>query len=274
MFAKPGQTVIYMKLKLIIVALALTFSFSCDKNQGLNIFSVEDDIALGKQVSNEIASNPQSYPLLDTFQYAASYAYLQNIRNKILNGGELFYKDEFAWQMHIIHDDNTVNAFCTPGGYIYIYTGLLKYLASEDELAGVMAHEMAHADLRHTTEQLTKIYGVDLLVSILLGDTSNELAGIAENLVFLAFSRDDEAEADEHSVVYLCPTDYNAAGAAGFFEKLIAEGNTGNSPVFLSDHPDPGNRLEDINTKKTELGCTGTGTYDQAYHDFLLTLPL
>ena len=262
-----------MKLKLVLVALAITLSFSCDQNNGLNIFSVDDDIALGKQVSDQIAADPQTYPVLDPVKYASAYAYVNNIRDKILSGGEVYYKDRFTWEMHIINDDATVNAFCTPGGYIYIYTGLLNYLESEDQLAGVMGHEMAHADLRHTTEQLTKQYGVDLLISILLGNDPNQIADVAESLTFLAFSRDDEREADEHSVIYLCPTEYNAAGAAGFFEKLIAEGNSGNMPVFLSDHPDPGNRLEDINSTKSDLGCSGTATYDQAYEDFLNTLP-
>ena len=265
-----------MKLRSFLIVGLVIISFSCNKNptdSSINIFSIEDDIELGKQVSQEIASNPSQYPLLDTIQYAAAYDYVNNIRNKILGGGEVFYKDEFAWQMHIIKDDATVNAFCTPGGYIYIYTGLLKYLTSEDQLAGVMAHEMAHADRRHTTDQLTKVYGIEFLISIVLGSNPNDLASIAESLVFLEFSRENEAEADQYSVVYLCPTDYNAAGAAGFFEKLIADGQSGDVPVFLSDHPDPGDRLESINAEKETLGCTGTATYDEAYQNFLATLP-
>ena len=102
---------------------------------------------------------------------------------------------------------------------------------------------------------------------------SNDLASIAESLVFLEFSRENESEADEYSVIYLCPTEYNAAGAAGFFEKLIADGASGNVPVFLSDHPDPGDRLESINQEKADQGCTGSATYDQQYQNFLAMLP-
>src|SRR5262249_392275 len=133
--------------------------------------------------------------------------------------------------------------------------------------------EMAHADRRHTTDQLTKIYGVEYLISLILGTNPSDIATIAENLVFLEFSRENEAEADDYSVIYLCPTEYNAAGAAGFFEKLIADGETGDVPVFLSDHPDPGDRVEAINAEKTELGCTGTVTNAEAYQAFLSTLP-
>jgi len=265
-----------MKSKYILCIFFIIAGFACNKNpsdNSINIFSIENDKELGQEVSEQIAADPATYPILDPVQYADAYAYVNNIRTKILNGGNVFYKDEFVWEMHIIHDDSTVNAFCTPGGYIYIYTGLLKYLESEDQLAGVMGHEMAHADRRHTTDQLTKQYGIEFLLSLLLGSNPNDLASIAESLVFLEFSRENEAEADDYSVIYLCPTDYNAAGAAGFFEKLIADGESGDVPVFLSDHPDPGDRLESINAEKEEQGCTGTATYDQQYQDFLAGLP-
>jgi predicted Zn-dependent protease len=248
-------------------------SCSNPDDNSINIFSIEDDIALGKQVSEEIASDPANYPVLDPVLHAAAYNYVNAIRDKILTAGNVFYKDAFAWEMHIIDDDNTVNAFCTPGGYIYIYTGLLKYLESEDELAGVMGHEMAHADRRHATDQLTTSYGIDFLLSVLLSGSSYDYASIAASLVFLEFSRDNESEADEYSVSYLCPTDYNAAGSAGFFEKLIADGATGDVPVFLSTHPDPGDRVTEIKATEVEQGCTGTATYDEAYQNFLNLLP-
>ncbi len=264
-----------MKLRLHLFAIAIACTVGCKNpdDNSLNIFSLADDIELGNQVSGEIASNPAEYPVLDSIQYADAYAYVNNIRNKILNGGNVFYKDEFVWGMYIINDDATVNAFCTPGGYIYIYTGLLKYLESEDQLAGVMGHEMAHADRRHTTDQLTKAYGVEFLISILLSGSAVDYAALAANIAFLEFSRENETEADEYSVIYLCPTDYNAAGSAGFFIKLIEDGQTGDVPVFFSTHPDPGNRIENINAEKVEQGCIGSATYDQAYQDFLASLP-
>ena len=81
--------------------------------------------------------------------------------------GKVDFKDEFDWRLRIIHDDSTLNAFCTPGGYIYIYTGILKFLDSEDEFAGVLAHEIGHADMRHSTRQMTKLFGVQLLLDVL-----------------------------------------------------------------------------------------------------------
>lgn len=265
-----------MKSKILIVVGCLSLSlFGCKNpdDNSINIFSIEDDKKLGAQVNQEILSNPQEYPVLNEAQYASAYAYMNNIRAKILNGGQVYYKNEFAWEVRIIQDDNTLNAFCTPGGYIYVYTGLIKYLNSENELAGVLGHEMAHADRRHTTDQLTKAYGIQILLDVLLGKDQGTATQIAAGLATLAFSRANETEADNYSVVYLCPTSYQADGAADFFELLINSGNTGGTPVFLSTHPDPGNRVENIKAKRTELGCSGTGTFDQAYQAFKNSLP-
>jgi predicted Zn-dependent protease len=248
-------------------------STSCKKDLGLNIFTVQDDIDLGKQVEQQIASDPATYPILPEAQYQGVYNYVYNIRDKILNSGQVTHKSDFAWSVKVIHDDNTLNAFCVSGGYIYVYTGLLKYLDTEDELAGVLGHEMAHADRRHTTNQMTQQYGIETLLNVVLGSDSNTLAQIGASLLTLKFSRDDEAEADKYSVIYLCPTDYNSAGAAGFFTKLIAQQQTGNTPQFLSDHPSPDNRVQAINDEKATLACTGTATYDAQYAAFKAQLP-
>jgi hypothetical protein len=162
-----------MRSILILSAALLIFFFNgCNKNdRSLNLFSINDDIELGKQLEQEIASNPSEYPLLSETAYPQAYAYIKGLRDSILNGGNVYYKDKFEWKVKIIQDDNTLNAFCAPGGYIYIYTGLIKYLDSEDELIGVLGHEMAHADRRHSTDQLTKNFGLSLLIGIVTGTT-------------------------------------------------------------------------------------------------------
>jgi len=260
----------------LLAVLIFTASFNACKNKddkGLNFFSIQDDIALGKELEQQIASSPSEYPVLSESTYPQAYAYIRGLRDSILNGGKVFYKDEFEWKVKIIQDDNTLNAFCAPGGYIYVYTGLIKYLDTEDELIGVLGHEMAHADRRHSTDQLSKQYGLSLLLSVVTGTIGqSQLAEIAASLTSLAFSRKDETEADEYSVKYLCPTSYNAAGAAGFFEKIEAQGGQ-NPPQFLSTHPNPDNRIQNIYQTKTINNCTGTGTYDQRYTDFKNSLP-
>ena len=131
---------------------------------------------------------------------------------------------------------------------------------TEDELAGVMGHEIAHADLRHSTRQLTKIMGLSLIAEALLGQEQQQLQQIATNLIALGFSRSHETESDMASVRYLCGTDYDAAGAAGFFRKM--EGKP-TPPEFLSTHPDPGNRVQKIDAEKVRLACAGPGAKDE-----------
>lgn len=223
---------------------------------GFNLFSIQDDIALGKEFSKQIESDPKTYPLLAEAGNEEVYQYIRGITNKILTTGKVAYQKEFAWQVKIIDDDETLNAFAVPGGYLYVYTGLIKYLDSEDQLAGVMGHEIAHAAQRHSTRQLTKIYGIDAIRQILTGNAEGDaISQLALGLISLKFSRKHESEADDYSVIYLCGTNYDAAGAAGFFEKIQSAGSGSQPPKFLSTHPDPGNRVNDIKGKKSELSC-------------------
>ncbi len=234
---------------------------------GFNLFTVEDDIALGKQVKAQIESDPKQFPILPEQGNEEAYRYIRKIVTKLLQTGKVAYRDQFAWEVKIIKDDKTLNAFAVPGGYLYVYTGLIKFLDSEEQLAGVMGHEIAHAARRHSTQQMTKIYGLEVLRQIITGKSEPGLIEqIALSLASLKFSRTHESEADEYSVIYLCPTDYKADGAAAFFRKI--EGKGGTPPEFLSTHPNPGNRVEHIEKKATELGCQGKQTYRSEYERF------
>ena len=212
------------------------------------------------------------YPILDSAQYPEAYAYLYAIRDSILNSGNVVHKDDFDWRLRIIEDDSTLNAFCTPGGYIYVYTGIIKFLDAEHEFVGVMGHEIAHADERHSTAALTQQYGIDVLLSVLLGEDKGTLAQIAQGLVGLKYSRDNESESDLRSVEYLYPTAYDARGAAKFFEKIIASGG-GSGPQFLSTHPNPDNRVESINAHWEALGGKVGKTFEARYELFQNSLP-
>lgn len=246
------------KLVLIVTLFVTIFSLSCNlqSGQGINFFSIEDDKALGKQFSEELEKNPKDYPILPERGNEEAYRYIRGLTNKILNSGEVAYRNEFDWTVKIINDDKTLNAFAVPGGYLYVYTGLIKYLDTEDQLAGVMGHEIAHAALRHSTRQMTKIYGLDAVRQLITGkEDAGAVSQILLGLTSLKFSRSHESQADEFSVRYLCNTEHYAGGAAGFFEK-IQGGDT--PPEFLSTHPDPGNRVNAIKSKAKEMGCSGT----------------
>ncbi len=253
---------------------------NCGDNDGVKslFFSIEDDKTLGLQVSQEIESDPATYPILSEIDYPEAYEYLNGMKNAILASGEVAYKDEFVWQLKIIEAD-ILNAFATPGGYMYVYTGLINYLDNADDLAGVLGHEIAHADRRHSVKQLEKIYGVQLLLSVALGNDPSQIEQIAAQIATagssLKFGRDNESDADEYSVKYLSDTEYACNGAASFFEKLIANGQDNGVPEFLSTHPNPDNRVEDINDHAATLGCSTTPIVESnmTYEEFKMSLP-
>jgi len=257
---------------ILIFVLIITFSgTSCKKP--LNIFSVEDDIQFGMQFDQEIMSNG-SFVILDERQYGDAYQMINQYKSNLLATGKIDYADRFAWKVRIIRDDATVNAFAVPGGYLYFYTGLIKALDNEAEFTGVMAHEMAHVARRHSTAQLTKAYGIDLLLSMLLGKNSNQwvelAAGLASGLVELKFSRNDEFEADKYAVIYTYITDWDARGVANFFEKMDSHTPV---PVFLSTHPSDKDRIAAVKKEWETLGGK-QGEYNEArYTHFINTLP-
>lgn len=263
-----------MRTLVLTLFISLFFCVSCSKDGSINIFSVEDDVQLGMQLRDEILSNPQEYPVLERSKFPQAYAYVEGIVKDILASDAINYREEFAWEVYIIDDDETLNAFAAPGGYIFVYTGLIKFLDRKDDLVGVLGHEMAHADHRHSTDQLTKTYGIVFLLDVLVGGTDQStLANILASLVTLKFSRSAEEEADKYSVIYLCDTEYASNSAASFFQKLINVGAS-SPPEFLSTHPSPDNRVEQINAEAAERGCSTEFNSSQSeWQAFQASLP-
>lgn len=221
---------------------------------GVNFFSIQDDLELGQQLRDEIQADPATYPTLERSDAPEAYAALDAITGRVLAADGIDLRDELAWEFRIIDDDTVVNAFAAPGGYVWIYTGLIRTLDSEDSFAGVIAHEIGHADGRHSTEALTRVYGLSILIDVILGDDgAGAVAGdIAEGLAGLEFSRANERDADDRSVTYLCDTPYAADSVAIFFEAL----GDSNGPTFLSTHPAPANRVQDVRQLAQDEGCS------------------
>jgi Zn-dependent protease with chaperone function len=225
------------------------------------VFDPDHDVDLGRQTAQAIAADPGQYP--------EAYRHLQRIVDAVLRSPEIRYRDLFAYdQIKIINDADVLNAFCTPGGFIYVYTGLIRYLDAEDHLAGVLGHEIAHAEMRHSSLRLQKEYGVRRLLEFALlsrpvglGDVAN--AAILKQLTTLSYSRTQEAQSDELSVAYLGDSAYACDGAAGFFEKLLGAGDDVGIPELLSDHPDSGARVRDIRRTAQKLQCS-TALGDQS----------
>lgn len=246
-------------LAALIAMLALNSAVMTGCAGGVNLFSKQDDMALGQQVAAEIAANPQQYPILRNENIRS---YVQNIVNRIVASPNVENKD-FDYTVTIINDDNTVNAFSIPGGRMYVYTGLLKFVDNEATLAGIMAHEVAHADSRHATEQLTKAYGLQTLASIALGGNPGIVAeiaaGLAGNLAIMKFGRDAERESDRESFESLASIPgqpWHPAAIRNFMIKSINQQSKQPSKfenLFLT-HPPSQERLNNVDAMAAQAG--------------------
>lgn len=265
----------------LFIAGFMPFVSSCDKDRGVNLFTINQDIEFGEMMDSTIKADPTEFPILDPVQYAGAYDYVNGMMEQILESEKIKYKTEFEWQIILI-DKDIMNAFAVPGGRLYFYTGLIKYLDDAASFAGVLGHEMAHVDLRHSTKTMTDLYGFSFLVSLLVGDNSSELAQIAGDLATgaagLKFSRSHEYDADRYSMYYLSETKYDPKGIASFFIKLRDEGQTAETFEFLSTHPSDQNRIDEINTvwesdeyiQEKSNGKT-YDVYEQEYYDELIS---
>jgi len=152
------------------------------------------------------------------------------------------------WHFTVL-DDQTVNAFAMPGGYIYVTRGILAHLNSEAQLAGVLGHEIGHVTHRHTAAAITRqqLYGLGLGVASALSSSVRQYSGAAQQalgLLFLRYSRENENEADQLGVDYATKAGYDPREIPNTYAMLkrVSEAAGQRMPAFLSTHPDPGDR--------------------------------
>jgi predicted Zn-dependent protease len=161
----------------------------------------------------------------------------------------------YAWQFTLVQD-NTVNAWCMPGGKVVVYSGLLPVTRDENGLAVVMGHEIAHAIARHGNERMSQQMGIELggmALSVALSQKPQEtqqvflqVYGAGSTLGALAYSRKHETEADKLGLCFMAMAGYDPNTAVSFWERM-AQSSTGNAPpVFLSTHPSDAQRIKDI----------------------------
>lgn len=265
------------KLLLFTLTTVLLISiYKCSKDGGIVLLSIDQEIQLGEQTDSAIKADPEEFPILSRSGNEYAYNYFETMLNSILSSDEINYKSEFQWSITIINKD-VMNAFAVPGGKIYFYTGLIKYLENSAQIAGVLSHEVAHVDKRHSNKQLTKAYGASFLISLLIGDNNSKLAEIAGDMAAgaasLKFSREHEYEADEYSIKYLIDTDYYPKGIEGFFVKLQNEGHTSSTFEFLSTHPNDENRVANINKIWEENGSPNGDLFQSEYNQLISNLP-
>lgn len=219
--------------------------------------SDEQESQLGLQVKQELETK-QNVKYLNDPQIVD---YVRGVANKVLAIATT-ERPEVQWTVNVIDDPNTVNAFATPGGYLYVYTGLLLLADNEAELAGVMGHEAGHVVGRHSARQMVDSYGLEAVAKLALGQNPNLLAQLGTQVAakgtLLAHSRGIEDEADEYGARYASKAGYDPLALSRFFEKLKAKsGDTSGVMTWLSDHPATSDRIAHITAYSQQNGLGG-----------------
>lgn len=220
---------------------------------GWNLFSPEQDVQLGQEAAKEIESEVQVVNDKQLTNYVA------DIGKRLAANSQA---PDYPYTFKVVADES-INAFALPGGPIYVHTGLITAADNEAQVAGVLAHEVGHVALRHSTHQISKarMWQIPLALASgaleksggLLGTLGQMGIGFGANSLFLKYSRDAEKDADIVGARMMARTGYDPVEMARFFEKLQSEGGGGGMPQFFSDHPNPGNRVAYVTEEVREL---------------------
>jgi predicted Zn-dependent protease len=218
--------------------MATTIAAAMLSGCGTNILSRNEEIQIGKEGARGLESRYR----LSTNQ--SDIALVQGIGNRIVSANNL---NGWPWTFKVI-DDPTVNAVSLPGGPVYVFRGLLDALGrNESELAGVMAHEIAHVEKRHAAKQYSSQVIAMGGISVFTGGDTQTLVQLANMLLQLEYSRGDEYDADTTGIGYMYRAGFDPWGLVRFFEKLQRLNNEGQGNVVtnvLRTHPLTRDRIE------------------------------
>ena len=218
---------------------------------GKVLVSDADEAKLGAQFNNTLMHNDTAKAEMPLYvprnQAQADFQnYVLEVCRRVL--ASVPEKDRPAYDFTFtLIDKDVENAFAVPGGYVYVYTGILKKLQDESELAGVLGHEITHVTHHHYRESLAKNTALGLSLQVLLGETGagqvGQMAAVSFfQLAGLKFSRSAESDADRGGTLLLGRQDLNPMGIAKYFARSGGQG----VPEWLSDHPGPRNRVQAI----------------------------
>ncbi len=192
--------------------------------------------------------------------------YVKNSGLRIKDAAEQYLRDnnksdlveDYTWEFNLLQDDNTVNAWCMPGGKVAFYTGIMPICADEVGTAVVMGHEIAHAIARHGNERMSQSMATQysgMALSVLISNQPEQAQSLymtayglgAQYGVMLPFSRTHESEADRIGLIFMAMAGYDPREAPKFWQRMAANSGGGAPPEFLSTHPSNDTRIKNLN---------------------------
>ncbi|MEM1123616.1 MAG: M48 family metalloprotease [Bacteroidota bacterium] len=215
-------------IKLCGVLLFVSSSVSSCRTEGkvieeeIEVFVSEHHRIIGETMAAQIANMPEAFPLLDREVYADAYNYLDRLLSTLLFTSVVNHRKDFNWSVTILHDDSIQNSFTFPGGHIYVYTGLLKFLSAEHELMAVLGNEIAYADKEFSAIAMRDTYGGVFMGDIVLGKDMPELPSVVTSFPEMEFNEDFVISADQYAIDLICPFQYDVDGLQNFLVKAKA----------------------------------------------------
>jgi len=239
------------KVRLLIGVAIVAFAFikRCNSKetnkftgrvQTINMTS-DQEIAIGLQSAPQMAQQHGGLYPDDSYQ-----ALVDNVGNKLINNS--IAKDTpYKYEFHLLADPNTINAFALPGGQVFITYALFSKLKNEDQLAGVLGHEIGHVLGRHSAERIaeSEFWSTVSTGASVGADMGGLVNGIGQQTL-LTNGRGDELESDELGVLFMINANYDPEEMIGVMEILKAAAGPNRVPEMQSSHPDPENRIEKI----------------------------
>lgn len=228
---------ILITLILILTGCATTYN-PATQRQEIVLIGDSQEISIGKSMTQEVK---KQYKLNND---QAALRRINTIGQKLISVCD---RKDIPYNFFVI-EDKEINAFALPGGYIYVYTGLLN-ISTDDELAGVLAHEIGHIAARHPVKKIEVTLGYQILAGLISNNDIQKIATLGFNIINLGYSREDERLADKLSVRYSYLANFNPQGTISMFKKIQRESQKQGKkqgPIFLSSHPPIEERIKNI----------------------------
>jgi len=263
----------------VTVLLSVSLGAATPIQQRRNSFTPAEDVRLGRQAAAEVR---QQLPMLND---RATEILVERIGARLVAAVPArFRQPAFRYSFDVVNA-REINAFALPGGPMFLNRGMLQAARTDDEVAGVMAHELSHVVLRHGTLQAAKAQKFQLgaiagqvLGSIVGGRTGQVISQgsqVGLGTYFMKYSREYEREADLLGAQIMARAGYDPRQMANMFRTIQQRGGS-QGPEWLSDHPDPGNRYAAINREAATLtvaGSADTGPAFESVHARLAQMP-